>query len=413
MSFGGKAQSGGDLLTMVLSGGQGERLYPLTKDRAKPAVPFGGQYRIIDFTLSNCLNSDLRKIVVLTQYKSLSLDRHLRLGWNIYNPELNEYLTVIPPQQRRGSSWYLGTADAIYQNIYTLEQERPRHVLILSGDHVYAMDYRKMIAFHHERGAHLTISCIRMPRETASSFGIVTAESDGRVVEFQEKPPSPKPVPDDPAMSYVSMGIYVFSTEALVQQVSLDARRDTAHDFGRDVIPHMIQSGCNVYAYNFEDENRKARPYWRDIGRLDAYYEANMDLIAVDPEFNLYNDNWPFRTYQDMVPPAKTVFADPYRTGVALDSLVCSGVIISGGRVQRSILSPGVRINSYSLIEDSILMEGVEVSRHARVRRAIIDKGVVIPQGAQIGYDAAVDGKKFTVTPSGITVVAKGQIVEA
>ena len=398
-------------LTMVLAGGQGERLYPLTRDRAKPAVPFGGLYRIIDFPLSNCLNSGLRKIVVLTQYKSLSLERHLRSGWEIFNSELGEYITIISPQRRRGGSWYVGTADAIYQNIYTLEQERPERVLVLAGDHVYAMDYTRMLQYHEDKRADATISCIRFARDRAASFGVVGADASKRVIRFAEKPADPEPVSDNPDQTYVSMGIYVFNTQALVRHVSDDARRDTIHDFGRDIIPDMISRGARVYAWDFEDENDKEHPYWRDIGQLDAYYEANMDLVQVHPEFNLYNERWPVRTYQPSFPPAKTVFDDDDRRGQAIDSIVCGGCIISGGRVARSVLSPGVRINSFSLVEDSILMEGVNVGRGARIRRAIIEKGVHIDEELEIGCDPEADAARFTVTENGVTIVPKGQMI--
>ncbi|MBI3323959.1 MAG: glucose-1-phosphate adenylyltransferase, partial [Candidatus Omnitrophica bacterium] len=381
-------------------GGKGERLHPLTRDRAKPAVPFGGLYRVIDFSLSNCINSGIRKIHVLIQYKSLSLQRHLRMGWNIFDSELGEYIDVIPAQHRMGEHWYLGTADAVYQNIYCVEQERSDRVLILAGDHVYKMDYAEMLASHKERGADVTVGVIEMERERATKgFGIVEVDERGRIVGFQEKPREPKTIPGDPSRCYVSMGIYLFNRQVLEEALIEDAKRaDSTHDFGRDVVPR-IQKDFRVYAYNFsaesgsasggKDENKKEAKYWRDIGTLDAYYEANMDLVQVTPLFNLYDRSWPIRTYHEQWPPAKTVFADEAtgRLGTVLDSLVCNGCIISGGKIQRCVLSPNVRINSFSEVYDSILMESVEVGRYAKIRRAIIDKDVVIPRYAQIGYD--------------------------
>ena len=395
-------------LTIVLAGGQGERLYPLTKDRAKPAVPFGGIYRIIDFTLSNCVNSGIRKILVLTQYKSNSLERHLAQGWNIFHSELNEFIHTAPPQFRSSRDWYVGTADAIYQNIYHLQDERPERVLLLSGDHVYKMDYGKMIAFHEEKGADLTISAVEIEREKASALGVIEVEDDNRVIGFQEKPEKPRTLPNDPAKSFVSMGIYVFRTEELVRAVIEDAKTDSAHDFGKNIIPRMIRPN-RVFAYRFKDENKKEVQYWRDIGLIDTYWEANIDLTHVSPIFNLYDRSWPIRTYQKQYPPAKSVFAqEGERMGVAVDSMVSSGSIISGARVERSILSPGVHIHSYASVSESILMDGVEVGRHAKIRRAIIDKGVHVPEHFRIGYDLEQDRRRFTVSPGGIVVIPKG-----
>jgi glucose-1-phosphate adenylyltransferase len=401
-------------LTLLLAGGQGERLYPLTRDRAKPAVPFGGIYRIIDFTLSNCVNSSLRRIYVLTQYKSSSLDRHLRLGWNIYNPELGEFLYTVPPQQRTSEAWYRGTADAIYQNIYTLEQERPRRVLILSGDHVYKMDYSRMIGFHEEKDARLTVACVEMPRNRASQFGVMEVDEDSRVVGFEEKPADPRPVPGNPSRSLVSMGIYVFPTETLVRSVAEDAKRATSHDFGRDIIPRLVQEG-RVYAYRFRDENRREEAYWRDIGRIDTYWEANMDLVSVEPEFNLDDHAWPLRTYQEQYPPVRTVFDEPGPEGgrgPLLNSLVGGGSVIAGGRVERSVLSYGVHVHRDAVVEDAILLEGVDVGRGAHVRKAIVDKDVIIPPGCRIGCDPDHDRPRFTVTEGGVVVVPKGLPVE-
>jgi len=400
-----------NVVTFILAGGKGERLFPLTKDRAKPAVPFGGVYRIIDITLSNCINSGLRKIHTLIQYKSISLQRHLHLGWNFFNNEVNEYIDVIPAQQRVAATWYLGTADAIYQNIYTIEQEKPELVLILAGDHIYKMNYARMIDFHRINDADMTVAVVELPKELSSGLGVIQADLTSRILGFQEKPKAPKTIPGKDAMIYASMGIYLFKRDILEEELIDDARKETSHDFGKDIIPQMLKKGKRVFAYHFQDENKKESLYWRDIGTLDAYYEANMDLIEVTPIFNLYDRAWPIRTYQEQFPPAKTVFAgeeNPDRMGLVLDSLVSGGCIVSGGRVQRSILSPNVRVNSYSEVHDSILMEGVNVGRYAKIRRAIIDKDIVIPPGTIIGYDHQKDKKRFTISDNGIVVVAKG-----
>ncbi len=400
------------VITFIMAGGRGERLFPLTKDRTKPAVPFGGIYRIIDFTLSNCINSGLRRIYVLTQYKSASLQRHIRLGWNILSSELDEFIEVLPAQQRVRDSWYLGTADAIYQNLYAAEDHEPDEVLILAGDHVYKMNYYSMIDFHREVNADLTVGVVEIDKEHSQHFGVLEVDSVGRVKGFQEKPQDPKTIPHKPDKIYASMGIYVFKYPVVYQELRENAEKNnTSHDFGKDIIPQILKKGLKVAAYNFIDENKKEAFYWRDIGTLDAYYEANMDLIQVDPTFNLYDKQWPIRTYQEQFPPLKTVFAGEEvtgRIGLVLDSVVSGGCIISGGRVQRSILSPNVRINSYSQVYDSILMEGVNVGRYAKIKRAIIDKDVSIPQGMVIGYDPHEDKKRFHVTESGIVVVAKG-----
>jgi glucose-1-phosphate adenylyltransferase len=399
-----------DVLTFIMAGGKGERLYPLTRDRAKPAVPFGGIYRIIDFPLSNCINSGVRKIHILIQYKSMSLDRHLRMGWNIFDSELGEYIDVIPAQQRIGEKWYQGTADAIYQNIYAIQMQNESYILILAGDHIYKMDYSKLVDYHKQKGADLTVGAVMMPKANASQFGVIEADHEDRIVGFKEKPRGePKTIPARPDFVYASMGIYVFSKDVLVNVLEEDSKKDTSHDFGKNIIPNMVASDSKVFAYNFLDEDGDPG-YWRDIGTIDAYYEANMDLVTITPEFNLYDRQWPVRTYQEQFPPAKTVFTggeDPGRVGRALDSIISNGCIISGGKVQRSILSPNVRINSYCEVEESILMEGVDVGRYAKVRRAIIDKDVKIPQGAEIGYNLERDKKNFYVTESGIVVVAK------
>ncbi|MDD5594711.1 MAG: glucose-1-phosphate adenylyltransferase [Candidatus Omnitrophica bacterium] len=400
------------VLTFIMAGGKGERLLPLTRDRTKPAVPFGGIYRIVDFTLSNCINSGLRRIYVLTQYKSASLQRHIRLGWNILPSELDQFIELLPAQQRIGESWYMGTADAIYQNFYTVEMDRSDEVLILAGDHIYKMNYYTMIDFHRQVDADLTVGVVEVNKARSAHLGVVEVDSMGRVKGFEEKPKAPKTIPHNPEKIYASMGIYVFKNEVLAQELQEDAKKpNSSHDFGKDIIPQMLKKGLKVAAFNFIDENKKEAKYWRDIGTIDAYYEANMDLIEVDPVFNLYDREWPIRTFQEQFPPAKTVFSGDEvtgRIGLALDSLVSGGCIISGGRIGRCIVSPNVRVNSYSQVYDSILMEGVNVGRYAKIKRAIIDKDVTIPQGMVIGYDLDEDRKHFFVSDSGIVVVAKG-----
>ena len=403
-----------NILTMILAGGRGERLHPLTADRAKPAVPFGGKYRIIDFTLSNCVNSGLRNMVVLIQYKSHSLDRHIRRGWNVFNPEFGEYIISLPPQQRISQDWYRGTADAVYQNWFIVEDKQTEYLMILAGDHIYKMNYKEMYSFLQQKQADVVVCAIEYPLEQASNFGVMTVNSDAQITRWDEKPAQPTPMPNDPSRALCSMGIYLFRTSCLRDHLLADAERDTAHDFGKDIIPDMIGSR-RVFAYNFRDENRKAVKYWRDVGTLDAYWEANMDLVSVDPLFNLYDQDWPIRTYQGQYPPAKFVFAEEAqggRMGVALDSIVCGGCIISGGRVQNSVLSPDVRVNDFAEVFQSILMENVEIGERCRIRRAIIDKGVTIPAKTEIGYDQESDRKRFTVTESGLVVISKGMKLE-
>ncbi len=396
------------VLAMILAGGKGERLYPLTKDRTKPAVPFGGIYRIIDFTLSNCVNSNMRKIYVLTQYKSISLNRHIQLGWNFFSSQLGEFISLIPAQQRLDESWYKGTADAIFQNFYTLQQERPDLVLILSGDHIYKMDYNVMIRYHLEKGADLTIGTMQMPSSTSREFGVIEVDRDYRVIGFQEKPEHPRTLPGDPDAVLASMGIYVFNTEILVRRLIQDAkRRGSSHDFGRDVIPSMV-SRDTVYAFNFWDEERMEPKYWRDVGTVDAYWETNMDLVSVTPQFNLYDSQWPIHTCYIPFPPAKTVHSDEGRTGTVTNSIISGGCIVSGGRVENCILSPNVQIHSYTEVMDSIIMEGVSIGRHARIRRSIIDKGIEVPEGMEIGFNLDKDRRKFMVTDTDIVVIPKG-----
>src|SRR3989338_457428 len=395
-------------LVMILAGGEGQRLYPLTKERARPAVPFGGIYRIIDFTLSNCLNSGLHRIVMLTQYKSMSLDRHIRLGWwNLFNIELGDYLEIIPPQWRISHEWYRGTADAVYQNIYTLEMEKPEMVLILGGDHVYKMDYRKMLNFHLAKKADMTVSCIDVPLGEAHRFGVMEIDEENRITGFQEKPERAKPMPYDPGRVLASMGLYLFNTKILVQRIIEDSKTNSTHDFGRDIIRSMLGKD-RIYAYNFEDENKKPVRYWRDIGTLDAYWEANMDLVSVDPVFNLYDTAWPIRTHQEQFPPAKTVYVGNHeRMGEVSNSLISAGCIISGARVENSVLSPDVRIEVNSEISAAVIMDGVRIGRNVRIRKAIVDKRVYIPDGMVIGYNPEYDRKHFTVTENQVVVVPK------
>jgi glucose-1-phosphate adenylyltransferase len=397
-----------DVLAVILAGGKGSRLEPLTRDRAKPAVPFGGAYRIIDFTLSNCLNSGIRKNLVLTQYKAMSLDRHINLGWQSYLcRELGEFIDVVPPQQRIDEHWYQGTADAVYQNIYTIEKERPKYVVILAGDHIYKMNYATLVQRHIETNADATVATLRV----SGQFGVLEIDGENRVLGFEEKPQQPKPIPGDPGHVLASMGVYVFTARFLFEQLCLDAtRHGSQHDFGHDLIPSVI-STHRVFAFPFTDENRKQEAYWRDVGTLDAYFEANMDLISVDPQLNLYDGDWPIRTYQPNLPPPKFVFAEQGpspRRGQALDTIICQGCIVSGGQVERSIVGVDTRINSYAHVEDSILFDGVNVGRYAKIRRAIIDKGVHIPAGIEIGYDHDLDRSRgFTVSEQGVTVIAK------
>ncbi|MBU1007193.1 MAG: glucose-1-phosphate adenylyltransferase [Candidatus Omnitrophica bacterium] len=402
-----------NVLTFIMAGGKGERLYPLTKDRTKPAVPFGGVYRIIDFTLSNCVNSDMRRIHVLTQYKSYSLTKHISRGWSIVNAELGEFIDAIPAQQRVDDNWYKGTADSIYQNIYAIKDENPEYVLILAGDHVYKMDYREMIDYHAEKGADLTVGVVEITRERVYEFGICDVDNDLRVKSIIEKPKDSAKVPGGSKNVFASMGIYVFKASVLEDALTEDAKNEkSSHDFAKDIIPLMLKK-YSIYAFNFIDKKNNKPMYWRDVGSLDAYYDANMEMIAVFPGLDLYSKSWPFRTYQEQYGPSKTVFAqeDEHRVGAALDSLVSNGCIISGGKVQSSVLSPNVRINSFSEVSDSILMEGVDIGRYAKIKRAIIDKHVKIPPKTEIGFDKEQDSKRFKVTESGIVVIPKGMVL--
>ena len=403
--------TGTDVLGIVLAGGEGKRLYPLTRDRAKPAVPFGGRYRIIDFVLSNFVNSGIFKISVLTQYKSGSLMQHLARGWQLA-PQMGHYVAPVPATQNVGPEWYRGSADAVFQNLDVLANERPSTVCVFSADHIYQMDVCQMLAFHHERGADVTVSVIPVRADEADRYGIVDTESDGRIVGFREKP---RVAPDAAGNLLASMGIYVFNRDTLIRAVSDDAERtDSTHDFGRDVLPRLVERQ-RMFAYDFSTNTvpnmtEEQRGYWRDVGTLDAYWQASVDLISVTPVFNLYNPAWPILSSYYPNPPAKFVFSDPghNRIGVATDSMVSEGCIISGGHVDRSILSPRVRVNSYSLVSESILFDGVLVGRHARLKRTIVDKGVTIPPGMVIGYDLEEDRRRFTVSDGGVVAIPKG-----
>jgi len=399
---------GDDVLVIVLAGGAGERLAPLTRERAKPAVYFGGPYRIIDFVLSNCINSGLRHVFIATQYKSLSLNRHIRQGWTVVSEELGEFIEILPPQKRVGEHWYQGTADAVYQNLYSIIRENPRHVVVLAGDHVYKMDYQKMLRFHHDKAAEVTLAAIEVPIEDGKRFGIVAVDETDRVTGFLEKPQDPPAMPGQSGLTLASMGIYVFDSGVLIKALEEDAAKPASHhDFGKDIIPSLIGHG-RTYAYPFYDENKKAAKYWRDIGTIDAYYEAQMDLCQVNPEFNMYDPEWPLRTYMPQAPPAKFVFAEDWRRGEAQDSLISQGCIVSGSEIRGSILCPNVRVHSFCTVEDSILMPGVRVGRHARIRKAIIDRDVEIPRGALVGFNPEEDKRRHTVSEDGVVVVAPG-----
>jgi len=396
-----------------MAGGKGERLYPLTKARAKPSVRFGGIYRIVDFTLSNCLNSNIRRIYVLTQYRSLSLDRHIRLGWSIFNHELGEFIECVPPQQRHVDRWYRGTADSIYQNIYILQRERPQRVLILSGDHVYKMDYNQMLEFHIEKKAELTVAGVEIPISQASAFGVIGCDSDYRITTWEEKPKVPKPVPGRSDVAFVSMGVYIFNTDTLVRNVIADAKdKNSAHDFGKDVVPRMIHSN-RVFVHNFKEANNDDGRYWRDIGTLDAYWEANMDLCSSEPQCNLYDEKWPIRTYQEQVPPARIVLQSLQveqsgGVGTVQDSIISGGCVVSGAFIRNSVLSPHVRIGHGSVVENSVLLDGVRIGGGARVRKAIVDHDVHVPNGFVIGHDRQEDTARFTVSSAGVAVVPRG-----
>jgi glucose-1-phosphate adenylyltransferase len=404
------------VLTMVLAGGEGKRLAPLTADRAKPAVPFGGNYRLIDFALSNLANAYYHQIVVLTQYKSHSLDRHVTTTWRL-SPLLGNYVTPVPAQMRLGPRWFIGSADAIYQNYNLIADERPEHIIVFGADHIYRMDPRQMVDQHVASGAGVTVAAIRVPIDQAYQFGVIETADNGRDISaFREKPTDAKGLPDAPDQVYASMGNYVFSTEALISTVSADAADSTSkHDIGGNIIPKLVAQGeAQVYDFMTNEvpgATPRDRGYWRDVGTLDAYYDAHMDLISVHPIFNMYNHEWPIHTWPGITQPAKFVFDEDGRRGNAVDSMVCAGVIISGACARRSILSPLVHLHSYAVVEDSILMHGAEVARNAVVRRAILDKNVYIGEGVEIGVDPEADRRRFHVSDGGIVVIPKGQRV--
>ena len=403
---------------IVLAGGEGKRLAPLTLDRAKPAVPFGGNYRLIDFALSNLVNAGFRQIVVLTQYKSHSLDRHISLTWRL-SPLLGNYVTPVPAQMRRGPYWFSGSADAIYQNLNLLYDERPDYVAVFGADHIYRMDPQQMLEQHIETGAAVTVAALRAPLSQADQFGVVETGPDGHTITaFREKPKDAVGLPDAPDEVFASMGNYLFTTEALIDAVTSDATADaSSHDMGGNIVPMLVESGA-AHVYDFSKnvvpgESERDHGYWRDVGTLDAFFDAHMDLVSVDPVFNLYNQQWPILSYHDPLPPAKFVFDEDGRRGHALDSMVCPGVVVSGASARRSVLSPGVHLHSYSEVENTVLLHHVEVGRKAVVRNAIIDKNVRIAPGAQIGIDPEADRARFSVSDNGIVVIGKGAVVEA
>jgi glucose-1-phosphate adenylyltransferase len=406
------------VFAIVLAGGEGKRLSPLTLDRAKPAVPFGGNYRLIDFALSNLVNAGFRRVVVLTQYKSHSLDRHITITWRL-SPLLGNYVTPVPAQMRRGPYWFSGSADAIYQNLNLLNDERPDYVAVFGADHIYRMDPRQMLEQHIATGAAVTVAALRAPIEQADQFGVVETGPDGHTISaFREKPTDAVGLPDAPDQVFASMGNYLFTTEALIDAVCADAEADTSkHDMGGNIVPMLVESRA-AHVYDFSrnvvpGESERDHGYWRDVGTLDAYYDAHMDLISVDPVFNLYNMDWPILSWHEPLPPAKFVFDEDGRRGQAIDSMVCAGVVISGASARRSVLSPGAHLHSWAEVEDAILMQGVDVGRNAVVRRAIVDKNVRIAEGAQIGVDAEADRERFVVSDGGVVVVGKGAVVEA
>lgn len=399
-----------ETLAVILAGGTGTRLSPLTKDRAKPAVPFGGKYRIIDFTLANCLHSGVRQVLVLTQYKSHSLQKHLRDGWSIFNPELGEYITTVPPQMRRGESWYSGTADAIFQNQYLLERSPAKWVIILSGDHIYRMDYEAMLKFHVENNADVTVACMPVNLDIAGEFGIMAIDDSKRIVAFEEKPQHPTPMPGDESKALASLGIYIFSRDELLQTLKDDNSDTTSsHDFGKDIIPKLISSN-NIYAYEFGSKAEgRVTPdrYWRDVGTIDAFYEANMDLLEPVPSLDLYQKDWPIRTYQHQAPPARTVPGNSNTEGIFINSILAGGTIIAGGSVNHSILFSDVYVGDEAYIEDSIIFNGSQIGAEAKIRNCIIDKEVIVPDGEIIGYDPEKDRERFTVSEKGVVVVPK------
>ncbi len=397
-------------LAVIMAGGRGERLRHLTEDRCKPATPFGGKFRIIDFALSNCVNSGIRQISVLSQYKAHSLIQHIQRGWGYLKGEFGEFVEIIPAQQRKGSEWYQGTADALWQNMEILRAHRPLHVLVLAGDHIYKMDYGPMIGFHVEKEADITVGVVEVPVVRAREFGVLTVDDTNRVLRFQEKPLDPDPIPGRPDVALASMGIYVFNPRLLERLLRTDAEDpSSAHDFGKNIIPGAIDK-LRVFAYPFEDVRTKAQNYWRDVGTVDAYYEANMELVRVSPELNIYDEQWPIWTYQEQLPPAKFVFDDEDRRGSAIDSMVSGGCIISGSRVSNSLLFSNVRVHDYSTIDGAVVLPRVRVGERCVIRRAIIDEGTLIPDDMQIGVDPAADAERFYVTEGGVALVTAAML---
>jgi len=394
-----------DTLALILAGGRGSRLKQLTAWRAKPAVPFGGKFRIIDFPLSNCMNSGIRRVGVLTQYKAHSLLQHIQRGWGFLRGEFGEFVELLPAQQRIQSSWYAGTADAIYQNLDIIRIHNPEYVLILAGDHIYKMDYGPMIAQHVENGADMTVGCLEVDLQAARAFGVMTTAEDGRVLEFHEKPESPSPMPGSDDTALASMGIYVFNTRFLFEQLIKDADNiQSSHDFGHDIIPAII-SRYRVFIYPFRDERSDQQAYWRDVGTVDAFWAANLELIGVTPELNLYDEQWPIWTYQEQMPPAKFIFDDKERRGMAVDSMVSGGCLISGATVRHSLLFSNVKVNSYSGLQDAVVLPDANIARHCRIHNAVIDKGCRIPSKTVIGEDPVQDAERFHVTPGGVVLV--------
>ena len=394
-----------DTLALILAGGRGSRLKQLTLWRAKPAVPFGGKFRIIDFPLSNCINSGIRRVGVVTQYKAHSLLQHLQRGWSFLRGEFGEFVELLPAQQRIESSWYAGTADAVYQNLDIIRSHNPEYVLILAGDHVYKMDYGPMIAQHVEHGADMTVGCLEVELEMARAFGVMTVDDDGRVLKFDEKPDEPNPMPGSSDKALASMGIYVFNTGFLFEQLIKDADKPySTHDFGHDIIPDIINQ-YRVFSYPFRDEQSGRQAYWRDVGTVDAFWAANLELIGVTPELNLYDKSWPIWTYQEQMPPAKFVFDDDDRRGTAVDSMVSGGCVISGAQVKHSLLFSNVRVDSYASLEHAVVLPDALIERSCRIRNAVIDKGCCIPEGTVIGEDAAADAERFYVSPGGVVLV--------
>lgn len=398
-----------DTICILLAGGKGSRLSPLTSDRAKPSVPFAGKYRIIDFTLSNCLHSGIRRVLVLTQYKSHSLQKHLRDAWSIFNPSLGEYITAVPPQMRTGESWYSGTADAIYQNSFLLERSEAKYVVVLSGDHIYRMDYAAMLRQHVDSGADLTVACMQVPLAEASGFGVMTVDAKSQITEFEEKPAAPNAIPEDADAALVSMGIYIFNQDVLAEQLALDSQDEhSSHDFGHDLLPKMIQSH-RVFGYQFgRSEGRVSQDrYWRDVGTIDSYFDANMDLLSPVPPLNLYQDSWPIRTYHGQFPPARVVTTDGEVKSDIKNSMIGSGSMVIDATISKSILSANVRVEKNCLIENSIIFDHVQIAAGSKIRNCIIDKNVRIPAGSRIGYDHREDTERFHVSENGVVVVAK------